>query len=317
MKKKIVTGWLVAALIPLSFIASYHLLGLYTEGDQIVYHNLYQALNGSDIGDIVFLSTYHTGGAEPLSALIFWIGSNLGVEKNIYISFLNVILVASLFLLARKNHVKMPMILLLLSNFYILVLICTAERLKIAYIFLIIAMLFVGKVRIFLLACTPFAHLQSIILLSCVLLSYLNPFSKLNLRFDFHTIVKNTRMLFFIGIIFTIVGLFLYEAISQKFENYADKYSALELLNVMILMIVAIYVTRRRSYMAFLILPLLPAIMLIGGSRVNMIAVTLVIYTLMKERRLDHPMIYFLMIYFSFKSIDFIERVLLTGQGFA
>jgi hypothetical protein len=50
---------------------------------------------------------------------------------------------------------------------------------------------------------------------------------------------------------------------------------------------------------------------------VNMIAVALVIYYLMEERRLYHPLVYLLMAYFSIKTIPFVNKIILYGDGFA
>lgn len=309
------TGMMGIALIPISYILSFYLLSYYTDGDQIYYHYLYEALYGSNIQDATALSISHTGGIEPLTAFILWIGANLDIEKNIYISILNVILIVCLFLVARKNHVKMPMIFLLLTNFYVVVLLSSAERLKIAYIFLIIAMLFVGKVRLFLLACSPFAHLQSAVLLAGVVFAYIYGFIK-SLIFNFHVTKRLILPLIGLAIASAIIGYFLFKGVSNKFESYSEFGSLRELINILILMLIAIYVSRKRLRMFLLLIPLIMAIMIIGGTRVNMIAFTLVIYSLMEERRLNHPLVYLLMVYFSFKTIGYIERVFTTGQGF-
>jgi hypothetical protein len=90
---------------------------------------LYEALYAANIEDVMPLSVRLTGGAEPLSDYIFWLGANLGIEKDIYISMLNIIFIVSLFLVARRSFVKMPMICLLLTNFYLVVLMTGEERL--------------------------------------------------------------------------------------------------------------------------------------------------------------------------------------------
>ncbi len=315
MTQKNATLRMVIALIFISFFISYFLLSYYTGGDQVYYGNFYAALYGSNIEDAVSLSITYTGGGEPLTALILWIGANLGIEKIVYISLFNIILTLSLFLLARKNQVKPPMIFLLLTNFYFFVLLTSAERLKMAYIFTIIAMLFVGKVRLFLLTCSPFAHFQNFILIACVVLARFEEDIK-NLIFNFRISKKSIMML--IGLVMGSVPIvfFSLEAVSGKFEAYTYLASVSELVNIMLLAPIAIYVSRKRLRMILVLLPLFPLIMLIGSIRINMIAVTLVIYFLMIERRIHHPLIYLIMTYFSVKTIGYVYRILTAGDGF-
>ncbi len=158
-------------LIPVAYAVSYFLLTYYVGGDQIAYHNFYNALYGADFVEMLVLAHGYVSSNEPLSALVLWAGSNLNIEKNIYISVLNVFLISGIFLLARKYRVNSLMILLLLTNFYVIVLMTGAERFKIAFIFLVFAALFAGKTRVALSALSPLAHLQSLVLLPSVILA--------------------------------------------------------------------------------------------------------------------------------------------------
>jgi len=301
-------------LIPITYILSNYLLFYYTEGDQLAYTKFYEALYGAKVEDVVYYSQIYVSGAEPLSAFIFWIGSNLNIEINTYISLLNVVFIVSFFLLLRKNDVKVPMIGLLLTNYYVVVLLTSAQRLKIAYIFTIIAMLFLGKIRLFFFACTPFAHLQSLILLGSVLLSRFEEFFNKSLRFIFLT--KSIGSIIGIVLAITIISLFLFEGIKNKVQIFASSGSVVDIVNILILILIVLFVSHKRSRILLALIPLIPIIVLIGAKRVNMIAFSLAFYYLMEEGRLSHPLIYLLMIYFSIKTIDFIEKIFTIGQGF-
>ncbi len=308
--------WLMAiALAPIAYMISYYLLSYYTHGDQIWYINFYEALRGASLEDVISLSLNHIDAAEPIAGYILWLGANLDIEKKIYVSLLNVILIVSLFLLARENRVKIPMIGLLLTNYYVVGLMVSAEKLKIAYIILSIAMLFTGRIRIFLLACTPFAHVQSIILLSSMVIAYFEENIK-NLILKFRFSMKFIIPLINLAAASAIIAYFLLEGIKNKFNSYIGQGSVSDLTNILILILIAIYITHQRFRMTLILLPLIPIIILIGSNRVNMIAVTLVIYILMDERRLSHPLIYLLMSYFSIKTIYFVEKIILYGDGF-
>lgn len=311
------TKIIAIVLTPFAFFFSYYLLSYYTGGDQIYYKEFYDALYGARIEEIMFLAFSHVGSAEPLSAFILWLGSNLGFDKNVFISLLNVILIVSLFLLARHHRVRMLMISLLLTNFYVVVLMTGAERLKIAYIFLILSALFVGKMRLLFLSLSPFAHLQSIISLAGVMLVQFEGFI-LNLLFRFSISKKSMRLLIVLLAGGSTIGYYLLDGIKNKVTYYASQdISSFELINLGILSVIALYVSHKRFRMFLVILPMMPAIVILGGTRVNMIAVALVIYYLMEERRLHHPLVYLLMAYFSIKTIPFVNKIILYGHGFA
>jgi hypothetical protein len=297
-------------LAPIAFVLSSIFLSYCIEGDQVAYRKLYEALSEAILSDAVDISVAYTSGAEPLTAIILWVGAYLGVPKDVYISIINTIFVISLYLFARKNQVSMSMIFLFLTNFYIIVLISFAERLKISYLFLILAGLTVGRIRTFLLFSALLSHFQSIIILFCFGFSYLCGFIK-----NFFSINDLKKLL--IILILSAGILFLnYDYILIKINAYAGSGDLLEILKLICLLAIPLYVTSRPYKMAVTIFPLLPSVAIIGGTRINMIAFTIAIYFLIKERRMSHPLVYLLMLYFSLKSLFFIEEVILTGQGF-
>jgi hypothetical protein len=311
------TKVIAIVLTPFVYFFSYYLLSHYTGGDQISYHKFYDALHGARIEEIMFLALVYVSSVEPLSAFILWLGSNLGFEKNVYISLLNVILIVSLFLLARQHQVRMLMIGLLLTNFYVVMLMTGGERLKIAYIFFILATLFVNKMRFLFLSLSPLAHLQSIILLAGVMMAHFEGFI-LNLLFRFSISKRSLGLLIVIFVVGATIGYYLFDGIKNKANTYAfEEFSPFELINLGILSVIALYVSHKRFRMFLVLLPTIPAIAILGGMRVNMIAVSLVIYYLMEERRLHHPLVYLLMAYFSIKTIPFVNKIILYGDGFA
>ena len=303
-------------MTPFAFFLSYFLLSYYNGGDQLYYHEFYNALNGAQLDEMMTLAYSIVTSVEPISVFILWLGSNLGFEKNVYISLLNVILIVSLFLVARKNNVKNLMIGLLLTNFYVVVLMTGAERLKIAYIFLIISMFFVGKIRLLLLVLSPLAHLQSMILLVGIALAYFEGFL-LKLLFRFSISKKSLGFLIIILVVGASIVYYLFDGIQNKFISYSSQDNSLfELINLGILSVIALYVSHKRFRMFIALLPMIPAIAILGGTRVNMIAVSLVIYYLMEEHRFNHYLVYLLMVYFSLKTIPFVNRIILYGHGF-
>ena len=302
--------------MPIFFIYAYILVTPYIEGDQYFYRLFYSSLANTRIADVIPLAAQKIGAVEPLSIYILWAGANLGIDKDIYISFLNVILLTSLFLFCRKNYVGSIPLFLLLTNYYIIVLMTGAERLKIAYIIILWATLYTGnKARLFLVS-SSLAHFQNLIVLPSLLLANysesmrrLLKAGKFKLRFMFAILIMVLFALVFFGI-------FNETIIRKVLASITSDARDIGLTNLIFLSTVGIFATRNRWRMILLLLPMYPAVTLLGGQRVNMIAVTLVLYILITERRLNHPFVLLLLFYFSLKSIPFILNIFIYGTGF-
>lgn len=303
-------------LLPIFFIYGYILISLYTEGDQIAYRSLYTHLADTKFNNVMPLALERVSSVEPISIYVLWSGAVLGIEKDIFISLLNAILLLGLFLFCRRHHAGPIATFLLLTNFYIIVLMTGAERLKIAYIIIFWATLYTPNKGKFLTGFSGFAHLQNFILIPSLALAYyshsIRRFLKAG-KFKIGSIFIIIIMIIFAAIIFIIFNEMLIRKATVYISNAG---SSIQIINLVILTIVAIFATRYRWRMFLLLLPMYPAVLLLGGQRVNMIAVTLALYFLTTERALNHPFVLFLLMYFSLKSIPFINNIILYGNGF-
>lgn len=299
------------------FFLSLALLEQYILGDQRHYHNFYNLIYGIPFSEVGPIARSAIASTEPISLLVLWAGSNLNVDKNLWVSILNCFLILGLVLSLRKYRVPWFTVFLLLTNFYVIVLMVAAERLKIAYIFLLWALVLEGRWRLLFLSLSPLAHLQSIILLAGAFAAYSSEtVRKIIVQFS---IPKRFVLLAAIATV-TVGAIFLYlqDAVIMKGEGYlARSISLTEMLNILLLLIIGILVSRDRFRMILALSPLIVAVALIGGDRVNMIAVSLFIPILVFERRLNHPIVIVLLAYFSVKSIPFIQNIYHYGNGFA
>jgi len=303
--------------VPAIFAASFILLYFYTEGDQISYWRFYYALQDARPIDVMALALAYVSSAEPLTAFTLWLGSIAGIDKNIYISFFNTLLVIGLILLLQREKAKWYIYFFILTNFYLIVLLTGAERLKFAYILFVYAALASGKIKYFILALSPLAHLQAIILLaSLVSVEYLKSF--INLLIKLRIRKKLVILLALIILAAAAMGLKLWDGVYAKAAFYivADG-GIIELKNLAVLLLISLVATRDKFRIVAAMIPFLVAAFLIGGERVNMMAVSVVIYLLLKEGRLSHPAMILLQIYFSLKSIFFIYNIFIYGNGFA
>lgn len=313
MKKTILMFIASPAIFAVSFVFLY----FYTEGDQVHYWRFYTALRYAAATDVMPLALGYVSSVEPITAFTLWLGAIAGIDKNIYVSIFNTLLVLGLILLLHKKNAKWYVYLFILTNFYLIVLLTGAERLKFAYILIVYALLFSGKTRYLLLALSPFAHLQSIILLASALSAkYLKNIVYLLVKFKISK--RLVVLLAFTGLAATVIGLKLWEGLIGKAEFYmAADGGAFELKNLTILILVGLIATRERFRLIAAMIPFFVAAFLLGGERVNMMAISVVMYLLLTEGRLSHPAMMVLQLYFSVKSIFFIYNIFVYGDGFA
>lgn len=299
------------------FFISLNLLQNYTHGDQIFYHIFYEKIAGLSYWDVGLVAKNEIDSSEPLTWLVLWTGSNLGIDKNAWISLLNVVLTTGLFALLMRHKAPWYVVLLIFTNFYFLVLITSAERLKISYIMLTYAFLMGSSKRYLFLFFAPFSHLQSVIFLAGLVLSSLHEqIRHLIQRFKINKRLLSQTVL--LVLVATPLVFLLKNGIISKLNAYAyaDAFSLFAFANITLLLLIATIATTNKLRMVLALLPMFFAVALVGGDRVNMIAVTLALGILMFEQRLKHPLVLLLLLYFSLKSIPFIGNVYYYGDGF-
>lgn len=307
---------LLLALTPVFFAWSHLLLDHYISGDQVGYWKLYAALSGAGVADVMPLAQAIVSGAEPVSAYLLWLGAQLEIDKNVYMSLMNVLFLVGIILLFYKYRSPWYIYPLILTNFYVIVLMTGAERLKFAYILLVYAAVMLGRTGTFLALASPFAHLQSFIFLVSLAAGRAT-----NILRDFaeRFLVKRT-VLIQACLLLTLAAsalFYLWEAVEIKAIRYLKPDSdALEILNISLVLVIGLIASRNRLRLVFTLLPLIFVALLLGDSRVNMISVSAFIYLMLLENRVQHPLVLILLVYFSVKSISFVESIFLHGHGF-
>jgi len=302
--------------VPCFSFLSVLLLNLTTRGDQISYSRLYGAYKNAPIHKILEVGRQVVGSSEPLSLFLIWIGAVLSIDKHIYISIWNFVLISGICHLGNLHKLRPITIFLLLTNFYLFVLITTTERLKFAYIIGIWAIIYRGKLGLTLAAISPLAHFQSLLFLPGLVASQrlLQTFRALS-----RGIIKSKD--FIAGCTITSAAAFTFYYFSDTLLHKATSYynqmpPNSDLVNLAILTSIATIVTRRKINMLMMLLPMFVLAVFLGANRINMIAFSLVFYALLQEQKCEHPLILFLLTYFSVKSIPFILNIILFGDGF-
>lgn len=303
-------------LTPIFFVYSLSLLEPYKGGDQYHYRLLYEAFKYANFDEISELSLLYIGASEPLSSSILWVGAISGLEKDIFISLLNTILLIFLFIFLRNNRTSWLGIFLIFTNFYIIVLMTGAERLKIAYIFLFASTIFSGKLSKPLLFLTPLIHFQTLILITSLIASKCDSFFRKlinKLKIEKRDIAKILLATIFLSIILITLS----DGLSDKISSYKKSNIAISDTFKLLILLAMVLLTVQNKLRAFLsLISIIPFLLILGGDRVNMIAITISLYLVVIERKQNTLPIYLLLFFMSFKSIDFIGNIYTYGTGF-
>ncbi|MFC2993564.1 hypothetical protein [Halomonas tibetensis] len=312
---------LVLLLTPLFFVSSMFLVSNYIYGDQISYQAFYKVLSTASYRDVMSVARDYLSSGEPVSAYFLWVGAKLGIDKNIYISFLNTAMLIFLTIFLLRYKVKGFVIALLLTNVYVIVLMTGAERLKISYIFLFLAALSHSNRRMFFVGLSPLAHFQSLIILpSLAIYSFHNYFSRFvsNLKVD-KKILYGVFLVFLASFIF--VAFFIDPLLSKASAYMRGDVRFLSLFQISLLFASILPLALNKIKWMLIFLYFSSTVLLLGGERINMIAFTAVAYILVTEGKLSvlrfHNIPFVLiLVYLSFKSVSFVGNVLEHGTGF-
>uniref|UniRef100_A6VTF8 EpsG family protein n=1 Tax=Marinomonas sp. (strain MWYL1) TaxID=400668 RepID=A6VTF8_MARMS len=313
--KRILILFLVVLTFISAYISSYFLLSYYTGGDQYYYRQFYDALVDSDIRELFFLLSSRLGASEPVSGILLWLGANMGLSKDVYISFLNAFLLTGILMLCVRYKVNFVFIFLLFTNYYIVVLFTSAERLKIAFLFMVYALYFSEVKRKVFMILSLFSHFQMIVVIASIVF---DKFLGISVRILFRNLVSKKDM-FFLFLVFGLLGVVgnFSGSVFNKVLGYSQFSNGVyELFQVMALCFVAFLVLRDRGIYFIYMIPISIACMVVGSSRLNILAFFILLFFSIVQKRTHHPVLILLMVYFSFKSIFFIEKVFLYGNGF-
>ena len=295
----------------------YFLQSKYIGGDQRAYWIFYESVSDVGFSEVLFKGFYWLNAIEPIHLYIMWIGSILNIDKNLYVTVFNLILIFGLFLFFQKEKVKILPQILIFGNFYISVLLFAAERLKFAYILYIYAQLVPINLTYLFILISPLAHLQSLVI---IVVSYLGRLSddlkkiffKLSIRKKF---IKEA--IIFLLIISTFI-FFSLQTFLYKIINYISLglFSLSDFINFVILFTVPTLLIKEKLKFSLTYLPLIVPLVVLGGFRINMISFTIATFFIIKEKKSSSPFYLLILLYFFYKNILFIDNIIKLGTGF-
>lgn len=311
-----ILGWSMIVIsggivFPISLV----LLDWYSAGDQFFYAKLYQSLAGVAFWEAPELTRRIVSGNEPLFGLLMWVGANAGIEKNVWIAVFNALLGSTMVAAMRRAGAGPLLIVMCLSSFYFLVLLTGAERLKFGVLMLFAALATQGVWRYVFLAAAPLFHFQTLLVLLSLLSEHLGAARRIRWIFRRPLVAVATGVVGLAAVIAFVVALG--PAVLGKAAGYASGAKALdEHVNLVGLIGIGVIIARRRTPFLLAMAPVLLASAMVGPARVNMIGVAIFLFYFLREGQGRHPLLYMLMLYFCWRSIDFVEKIYLYSTGF-
>ncbi|ENG4186234.1 hypothetical protein ABT230_003037 [Providencia rettgeri] len=315
MKNKIYIAFIIS-LIYSPFL--YFLSDFYIHGDQYKYNMLYDILKSSKFIDGYSNMPSIIGSGDPVYYIISWVGAQL-LEKNIYFFLINFFFTFLISLLILKYNTYKYFIFLFLTNFYFLFLALGAERNKISILFLLLFILTKSKNKYIFILASLLSHLSSIILILLPLICkhIFNKNGNLNIK---ATIKKNSFFLSIIAFIILLGIIFVFKnSIYDKLNAYSQELFYIESLKILVIfLLVPLIVNKNDCYKVMFMMFSLSIIALFigGGGRFMMFGFLLISFYAIKTTKVRFTYL-ILLLYFSFKSIGFIENLVLFGDPFA
>ena len=206
--KYILYGILFSLLGIISFLSAYFLNYYLEISDGVAYSKAYERISDLDIIDGYENFIAYTGGAEPLSFLIFYLFSKF-TSIEVFNGILNTVLLFVIFKFLYNQRIKLFIFIpFVITNYYFLILEFTTLRLKIAIIFWILSLLVKTKGKSNLYYLFAFlSHFQLALIFFIRLLVEM-------------LIKKNFKINLNYVIFFLIILTFLFEKILGKFLWY-------------------------------------------------------------------------------------------------
>lgn len=295
-----------------SLFISFYLYDIYIEGDLQHYSDFYNSLQY-----YTFLEGYEfyrsrLGASEPVYYLLVSLSNNF-ISKNIFFSILNGLFgfTLSYLLLKRGFH---PLLLFLMGiNFYFLVLLGPAERLKISLLFFLLSIWNVNSRKSFVfLLLSLLSHFQIFILLFARFSNSIKLFfksAKLNR-------IGKTFSAIILVLLFSVLLYLFKTPIEDKFMGYSEEGGIEAIVKPLIFLLLTLFYSKKRFEMFIMQIPIVLAAYLIGESRLVILSFGIFVYVSSQYRRGINIGMLGSLLYFAYKGLEFFSNVELNGEAF-
>ena len=303
------------------FLISLFLAPYYFASDQIQYIGAYNAVYGHNFIDGFLAYRGYLSTEEPIHYTIVWIFSNLGFTKNVVMATANSVLAYLLMRTLVEWRVSIYVALaLVLTNFYVLVLYFAAERLKFGFIFLLLAVLFTKRKgsSIFLAIVAIMAHIQLIILYTAQLFSASMQSFMTGIKIS-KSFYKDAFLYLFVALLVVAAWTVLGDHLIYKLGAYTVREHNNSIFGVWkscVFLVLALIYSREKFKTVCAFSIVIASVIIVGPDRVNMMAYVLFMFYALQYKRGVNVGVAITSIYFAFKSIGFVLRIIYNGHGF-
>lgn len=304
----------------LVFIYSLYVGPFATGGDQTAYREIYEQIGKLSFEEAIRFYFHSINSKELVHFGFSFIFSSNGIDKDVFIAISNGFLAyVSAAVLLKFNASKIIVVVIILTSFYFNVLYFSAERLKFGFIFFMLSILFWDRKLLFYIFSftSLFAHAQMAINYLAALFSLLmKQFKRILLSGKISTHI-------FIIILTLLIFGFLVDRYSElgshtilKFNAYHKEIELFDIAKILVIMCLAVFYSKNSWEAFFTFVPLVVLVSFLGSDRILMVGYFLFLYYGLQVKRGLNLGVISTTIYFSLKSIGFLQGLIYFGNGF-
>lgn len=290
--------------LPLIIFVSVYIPFAYTNGDLYHYAKFWDSTVDVSLAEAIINQRIFVSSNEVLYGTIIWAFSNINIERLLFLSIFNFLLLHFFVMFLIKHQVSLINILLLLMSWYIFVLLGPAERLKFAFL-LIFAFFYTGK-RVLIVSAILFHFTSLFTIYTHLLLTYrISDLKKHIFKFKFYMLLVPA----------VITGVYIFPFLVTKIPSLP--LLTIDFLpSIILLLIIGLFSKQSIFRVLVAILFLLPFFLYFGGTRLNMIMAFVFIYFMVINKKSNNILFYLVNIYNFIKGIYFLHLVGLYGTAF-
>lgn len=301
------------AITFISIIFNYYFSSLYVNGDQVFYRNFYNEIEKYNYVEGFVFYQGALSSIEPTYYTLTFFASRY-IEKDLYIAIANTILTACIFIYLKRYKAKWWIYPLVFSNFYLMVLFFSAERLKFGAIFFFLYALSVNiKWKRINLTLGILSHIQ--IFIAALTIFTTNTFKKKNQSAELFSVNKGTALGFIVAL--TLI-LALWNQLAYKIPFYIQNSGIENIIKPLLISLItymsALKKDRKNALIAHT--PIIVGCIVLGTERLVMFSFIIMFYYFIRLNKPSAPAI-IVSTYFSITGFIFLIGILTRGTGFS
>lgn len=307
MRKTLFFSFLL--VIP-AFVFSYFVGIYYVNGDQSFYRPFYEDLSKYDFYEGFLLYQSSLGSIEPVYYVLTYFSSSF-LSKDVYISTVNSLLMVLLYVYLRRVGARWWFYPFVFTNFYLMVLLFAAERLKFGAFFLLLYASGVLSNGMLFVPLAFFSHIQTLIFVPVRI------FSSLGAKYE-SSIFNSWSTRILISFLLLCSIFFLRDQILYKLPFYLENGGYSDIIKPLIFSSIGYVCAAPQEKRAanFAQIPVIFACFFFGSERLAMVSYIIMIHYFIRSRKFS-ILGFSTLVYFSVMGLLFVLGIFERGTGFA